>query len=434
MYWEIAVTILMFLTIIVLLLKGVAAPGTVFIAVPVAASLLMGYSLSEINDFVMTGLGQVSGTIFLMVMAVMYFSMLHEAGVFNFLVTAMTKRLKNSVISTIIVAQIISLITQLDGSGATTAICTITSMRPVFEKQKISREALMLILSLGSGILLILPYMPGLVESASYVGLDPNEIYNYLLPVLIFGLVLFMLCSIPIAWVEKRRGAGMSDKEFAEMKDSLQSEVQYPMGKGVALFDGIFTLFLLIGILLKVIPTNVGFGLGFFIMLFVNYRTVKEQTEYISRKTSTALNMAYTMLGIAVLVGVNGSTGALQSLAELIASNLPEAALSWLLPVICVFALPLSMVLGNALSAVIVPAMVSVLSGIGLSAMQVQPAIWVACMLGANLSLFNASPYLALGLAGVDIKDHLKYSFCPTWAFSVALVVFMIVCGLLPVG
>lgn len=430
--WSIVITLIMLLAIIVLLMKGVSSPGVIFMGVPIIGALLMGYSFTEINDFIGTGLNSVVGTIYLMVMAVMFFGILRESGVFDLVVRFITKFLKNSIPSTMLVAMIISMLTQLGGSGAAASLCTIPTMRPLFEKQKIRREALMLIVSIGTGMMLLLPYMPGFVENTSYVGINVVDAYGRMIPVLVFGIVLAFVACFPLALVEKRHGAGMTDEEFNAFKEEMMKPAELPKGKGVAAFNGIFTLVCLLGILLKMLPINLTFGFGFVILLFVNYHSPKEQADYIMKNAGPALNMAFTMLGVAVLVGVNGSTGAMGELAAMLTQNMSADMIRWILPVFCILGVPINMLLGNSVGPVIVPALVSIMSTVGVSAMEVQPACWASMMLAANLCLFNASPYLGLGLCGVEMKDHLKYSFLPIWGFEIILVIFMLVTGLLP--
>ena len=39
---------------------------------------------------------------------------------------------------------------------------------------------------------------------------------------------------------------------------------------------------------------------------------------------------------------------------------------------------------------------------------------------------------LGVGLADVDIKDHIKASFLYVWGFSILCMLFAIVCGIMP--
>ena len=58
-----------------------------------------------------------------------------------------------------------------------------------------------------------------------------------------------------------------------------------------------------------------------------------------------------------------------------------------------------------------------------------------AMLIGENVGL-SVSPvvpptFLAIGLAGVELKDHIKFSFLPLWALSIAMMVFAILLGII---
>ncbi len=432
MTMDMMIVLAMMVIIVVLLVKGVRAPGTVFMLVPIVACLLMGYTPKEINGFIGDGLKSVVGTLFLMVVAVIYFGILHEAGVFKAMVRFVMKFLGNSVLATMIVTALVSFLTQLDGSGATTALCTIPTMRPIYEKQKIRCETLLLIESLASGIFCLLPWAPGLVEASSYVGVEAYSVFQFLLPTIVFSVSLLLLLCIPLSILEKRRGAGLADEEFTELKRSLHEELVLPFGKGVAIFDGIFTLIIMVLMLAGILPSNITFGFGLAVLLVVNFRTNKEQSEYMKRQAPLALSMTYTMLGVAVLVGINNGTGALGDLAQWLSGNMSGDLLSHLPFLMCLISMPLSITLSNAKNSVIVPAILPLVLSFGFEPVQLVGVIFATGVISANLNLFNAAPYLALGLAGVEMKDHLKYSLLPVYGFSLCMVAFFVISGALP--
>ncbi len=433
---NVIITLIMLLAIIVLVFKAPASPGVIFTGVPIIAALFMGFSLAEINGFIGNGLKSVSGTLFLMVFAVLYFNILTEAGVFNALVKFIMRFLGNSVLGSVLVAAVLSMASALSASGATTALCTIPTMRPVFEKQKIRATALLLVESLGSGIIILLPWAPGINEAASYVGVDVYNVYLFLRPLIIFCIVALLLMCIPISILEKRHGAGMTKEEFDVMKAEISKPVELPYGKGVAIFDGVVTIVLLIALLSGKISTNVGFGFGYVLLLMVNFHSAKERGEYMKRHSPIALNMAFTMLGVGVLVGINGGTGALNDLANYIAANVNSGFLTHLPFILCLLSLPLSITIGGTKNSVILPALIPIVTslGLGFTAEQVLGAVFATGVISANVNLFNAAPYLALSLAGgVEMKDHLKYSLVPIYGFSLLMLAFMVVTGMLPI-
>ncbi|WP_294148433.1 SLC13 family permease [uncultured Clostridium sp.] len=433
MTWNGIITLIMMVLIIILLFRGVSSPGVIFSTVPIIASLLMGFGPAEISGFIGEGLKAISGTLFLMVFAVLYFGLLHEAGVFQALIRLVMRFLGNSITGTMWVTALISVLTQLDGSGATTAICTIPTMRPVYEKQRIRCEALLLIESLASGILCLLPWAPGLCEAAAYVNVDVYELFLWLIPVLVFSLAALFLLCIPLAAYEKRHGAGMTRQEFEEMKREIDKPLEFPLGKGVAVFDGIVTLCLMAALLGGIVKTNFAFGLTFGILLVVNFRDIGRQREYLKKQAPMALDMAVTILGVCVMVGVNQGTGAIADLANWMVSNTSGSLLSHLPFVLCLFSMLLSITIGGSKNSVVLPAVIPMVAAFGFTPVQVLGAVFATGVISANLSLFNATPYLALGLAGVEMKSHLKYSLLPVYGFSLLMLLFMVVSGMLPI-
>jgi CitMHS family citrate-Mg2+:H+ or citrate-Ca2+:H+ symporter len=59
-----------------------------------------------------------------------------------------------------------------------------------------------------------------------------------------------------------------------------------------------------------------------------------------------------------------------------------------------------------------------------------------ACVIGAcvavNLCLVAPTPYLSLGLCGIEMKDNLRYCFIPTWLLSIFLVIVAAITGAIP--
>lgn len=57
----------------------------------------------------------------------------------------------------------------------------------------------------------------------------------------------------------------------------------------------------------------------------------------------------------------------------------------------------------------------------------------VAMLIGKNLSLLVSplvpATYLGIGLASVELKEHVKYSIPPLWIVSIIMLIFAIIIG-----
>ena len=427
---KIIITLIMIIAIVVLTIKSWAHHTVVMAGVPIIAALLMGFSVGQINGMIIQGLNSVAMTTGIMLFSLAYFGILHEAGVFNVLVSWVLRHMKNSVLGVMISTAVITCLTQLDGSGATTALCTIPPMRPIYDKMKIRREALVLIESCGSAVLCLVPWAPGMNESSAFAGINVMDLFHWCIPLLVFGIVILFLMCVPLSMYEKRHGAGMTNEEFEKIKEQLKN-VELPMGKGVAIFDAMLTLVLLLAMIFKFISPLAGFVAGYVVLAIVNFKNAKAQREYIKRQSPVMLNVAFTMFSVAVLVGINNGTGALTDLANLIANTNPS--LARVMPLLmCVFSIPCSMILGaTGKASILVPAVIALAAPFGFSPVQIVGAIFATGVVTANINFFSATPYMTLALAGVEMRDNIKYCFPPLYGVSLLMTIFMLITGMM---
>ena len=433
MTFNMIIAVIMIIAIVICLFKEVSNPGVVFASISIIAALLMGHSFREINGWIWDGFGWVGGTVFLMVFAVLYFGILHEANIFKLIVRVIMRLVGNNVTAVLIVTDLLSIATQMDGSGATTALCTIPPLKPIYEKMNIRREALMLIFTFGGGCMLLLPWAPGINEYMTYVGSDAYTAFSMLIPVLIFVLVLSVIACIIYAIVEKKHGAGMSKEAFEQMKIEIDESTKVDTSKkGIMIFDGVLTIAMVVSLLAGWTSANVVFALGLGILLLVNYKNADAQYDYIARQARTVANMTITMFGLAVFLGVCDGTGALNELTEYITAGVPESIIIHLPFIICMLALPLSVFLGSASAAILVPSVATLAAPLGIDPAAFMAVYFVSQISSINLCLFSATPYLALELADVKLIPHLKYSLAPCLIFGWLTTIFCAVIGLIP--
>ena len=101
--------------------------------------------------------------------------------------------------------------------------------------------------------------------------------------------------------------------------------------------------------------------------------------------------------------------------------------------ILCLISVPLSMCVGSdTVYMVIAPILGEMTVAFGGSMLQAGAALMIGSCLSANLALIGPTPYLALGLAGVEMGDHLKANFLPTWIFGIVMAVIAVLFGVFP--
>lgn len=430
---SIIAAIIMFVLMVVLVLLDKCHASLVFILIPCVTALCIGYSLADIGNFAVNGLKSVASTSTMMIFAIMYFSVLWEVGIFDLLIQRVLKVLGNSVLRICFVTAILSNLTQLDGAGSTTALCTIPPLRPVYEKMNIRKQALLLIFSNVSGIWCLLPWTGGILVACAANNVDVKDVFNLAIPVFIFGIIISYLACIPIAAVEKRHGAGLPDAEWEEFRKSLERPVELKVSKVVAGIDIVMTLFLILGLLLGWLPSTISFIVFYAIAMIINFPSTKAQTAQIKAQAGSVLPILSIVLAVGVLVGITQGTGMVTDLANYLVTVLPASISSHILFLTCLVGVPITCFLGSDnMKTIVMPAIVAIVASFGISAVQVVLALHVMTICAANVTLFSASPYLSLGLADVTMKEHLRYSLLPVWGISLILLAFMLITGVIP--
>ena len=428
-----ALGFIMLAIIVVLLISNKTSIIPVFGIIPVIAAAALGYGLADIQGFMNDGFKSVLNTIILFSFAVMFFSLLSDVGMFDVIVNRVMKYLGNNVLAVLYIACFVTMISHLDGSGATTALVTIPTMLPIFKKMKMRPICIVFVMTLMSGAMNITPWCASMLRITSVTGLDAQELWRYLALVQAFAIVGGLLLMIPIAAVEKRNGAGMTDEEFAELKKTLEQPAKVSVSKPVLVFDMALTAFMIVGLLLGWFGTAIGFIVAFGLALIVNYPNVKQQSAKIKQYGGPAINMVMTIIAIGVLVGVMNGTGMIEGMTNVILGVLPESLGRHLCFLVSLFIVPINAIIGSDnIYFALTPIMQSIVSTYGVTDMALATSIVVPCALGAGITLIGPSPYLALGLADCTMGEHLKYSFKWVWLLAAVTTVFAGVIGKIP--
>lgn len=428
-----AIGFLMLLVIVVLLLTGKVSLPPIFVVIPVLACLICGFGLADINKFIGTGLSSVLNTVALFTFAVLYFSILNDVGMFDVIVSKMMRFLGNKVELVMWITCLIATISHLDGSGATTMLVTIPMMLPIYKKMKIRPQALLLLAAICSGSMNMTPWCSSVLRLTSATGTDAMELWRYVLPLQVICLVLSYLIVIPLARLERKNGAGMSAGEFSALKATLNQPVETKVPMNIIIFDMLLTVVLLVAMLAGAVKSNLGFMAGLAIALVVNFPNPKDQTKKVKEFGGTALNMIMIIFSIGVLVGVLKDSGMMDGMVTAILGIVPQSLGTHLTWIVSALSVPLSMFLGSdTVYMAVAPIMANVVTAFGSGVMQLNAAFLIGACLSANLCLVGPTPYLALGLADVDMPSNLKYCF--PWVFGMSLVISVIagIIGIIP--
>lgn len=441
-----AVGFILVILMVALVIRGKVHLTPILVLLSALAVLVLGFTgnlghdaldivahMKSLQGFLGTGLNKVLNTAALFTFAVVFFNVLADAGMFDFIVGKVMKVIGNNVSMILLLTCAVTAISHLDGSGATTWLITAPMMLPLFTAMNVSPIILLLYIALVSGVENMLPWTSALARvTAAVDGVEAYPLWQSLLPAQIIGLILLFASCFVVGPMLKKRGAGMSDEKFAELRSGMQAakEPVLKVSKAILFGDMALLVVLVFCLLMGWINTNVAFMIGLSLALIMNCKGPKEMTAQIKKHGANALNMVMIIFSIGMLVGVLDGSGMMKAMTNTLVGLMPESVGSHLSFIIAMISVPLSMVIGSdALYMVVAPILAPVAVSFGGTAMAAAAACTIGACCAVNLCLVAPTPYLALGLCGVEMKDNLKYCFIPTWILSIILGIIAALTG-----
>ena len=450
--------------IVVTLFKSRTQPAIAFIVFPAVLGLILvlggRYSFVNLATMIKSGFGSTAPTAALFVFSVLYFGIMTDAGMFDIIIGRLMGLVGDNVIGVALVTAVIALVGHLDGGGASTFCIVVPALLPVYKRMRMRTTTLLRIAVLSMGVLNLMPWAGPTMRAASVLGMEAGSLWQTILPIQIFGMVLALAHAALSGWQEKRRGSGLhgalaetgSASEAAQAQSAGANELARPK---LFLFNILLTIAVIALLIWDVFPSYFPFMIGTAIALFVNYGfTAKMHKKIINLHAGPALMMCSTLMGAAVLMGVlTTSLGAdgnaisakvmdlpagtipsvVRCLAAIVSGILPAALGQHLPLVIGILSVPLALAFDtDSYFYGMLPVVIGIGQAFGVDALPIAVAMVVCRNCATFISPMVPATLLGTGLADVDIKDHIKASFLYVWGFSILCMLAAVAFGIMP--
>lgn len=435
----IVVGLLGFLTIasiVVTLFKSKTLPSIAFIVFPsiLAIILVLGgyYSFENVGSLIKEGFKSTGPTAALFVFSVLFFGIMSDAGMFDVIINQLMKLVGDNVMGVTIMTAVIATVAHLDGAGAATFCIVIPAMLPIYKKMHMRATTLLRIAVLSMGVLNLLPWAGPTMRAASVLGQDAGNLWKTVLPIQIFGILLSLGNAFLAGIQEVKRGAGLNGDlakkhgkvEVEENKDNENSELARPK---LFVFNLILTIIVIALLIWDKFPSYFPFMIGVAIAVLVNYTDIKLQKKVINLHAGPALMMCSTLMSAAVLMGILVKTVTVNDVE--IASALGSIIVIILDIQLTTLALAFDT---DSYFYGMLPIMIGIGQQFKIAALPIAIAMVVCRNCATFISPMVPATLLGVGLAEVDIKDHIKNSFLYVWGFSIICLIFAVIIGIIP--
>lgn len=427
--------LLMIVIIVWALIQSKTNPVPIFVIVPIIAAVIAGFGPEDIFKFIQTGVSKTWSTAVLFIFSIVYFSLMSDVGLFDPMVNYLAKKAGNNIMLVTIATAMIAVIGHLDGALASTLLITIPAMLPIYKKLHIRPVVLVCIIGAAMSIMNLVPWGGPVARTGVVLNADVNALWQDLIPLQGVGLVILLVFATYMGMVEKRRGAGLNPTGEVALLDSsivpadsnaTTADIEAMKRPKLLWFNGILTLIVILLLCFTKIPLYGAFMFGLAIALIVNFPGAKAQAKAIKMHADTALTMPMILLASGVFLGVLSGTKMMDNMASMLIALVPDFLGPHLQTVFGIFGVPIGMLLGtDSYFFGLVPLAISVGQKFGVNPQDMAMAMLISKNYGVLVTPHAATTFLACGLAGIEIKDMLK--FCAPRLFVMSLI--SLACG-----
>ncbi len=412
------------------------SPLVALIVVPIAGALAGGFGL-QTAAFVTAGLKDMAPVVAMFVFAILFFGVVTDAGMFDPVVEGVLRAVGTHPRWIVPGTALLAALVHLDGSGAVTFLIVVPALLPLYRKLGMDRRLLACAAAMAAGVMNMLPWGGPTLRASAALGIPVAELYRPLLPVQATGLLFVLVVAYVLGRREEARLSGdeASPDGGAEPHRPELTGEQRALRRPRLFWINVALTCGVLGIMVSGrVPPAVAFMAGTALALTLNYPDLAAQRQRVDAHAKAALMMASILLAAGVFTGVLKGSGMLEAMARTGVAHVP-AGLAGHVPVaLGVVAMPLSLLFDpDSFYFGVLPVVAEVSGRLGVTPASVAHGALLGQMTtGFPVSPLTPATYLLVGLTGVDLAEHQRFSIPLLWAASVVMTIAAVVFGVLP--
>ncbi len=440
-----ALTILAWVMIIVfmtLIMTKRMSPFTALIFVPLVFALLgsfmglyseqamkayessgLGAQIKLLGDWVRQGTVKVAPTGVMLLFAIMYFSLMLNAGMFDPILRKLIGFAKGDPLKIQVAAALVAAAVSLNGDGTTTTLIVCTAFVPIYKTLKMSLMNLAVTTVLMNTIMNLLPWGgPSARVISVFSELSDAAVLNALAPGMIVAFIYMMGVAFYMGWKERKKLGitKLTDAQIEQMMAPASEEDVKLKRPHLFWVNLVMTVALVAMLMMQTFPSLTLFTVGTVLALLINYPNLKEQKNRIQDNAGDALQVVILVFGAGAFTGLFENSGMSTALAQSLADIIPTSLGNWWGLITALISAPGTFFLSNdAFYYGVLP----VLSQAGVQYGYTTLELGVASLLGQAFHLLSplvAFIYLLLEMTGQDLGEWQRKS--AKWALGIFII------------
>jgi citrate-Mg2+:H+ or citrate-Ca2+:H+ symporter, CitMHS family len=423
------------LVLLAVILTKKLSPLAALIAIPIIGALIGGFGIGT-GKFIVQGIQNIAPVVAMFIFAIVFFGVLTDAGMFDPIIGKILRVVGNHPTRIVMGSALLAILVHLDGSGAVTFLIAIPPLLPLYERLNMDKRVLACVVALGAGTMNIVPWGGPTLRAATSLQVPITDLYNPVIPAQLCGLAFVMLVAFWLGRRETKRlgvAADVGENAVVYQRELTEEEKKLRRPK-MFWFNVLLTICVIVGLVWGALAPAVLFMIGATLALVVNYPDVTIQRSRVDAHAKAALMMASILLAAGSLMGIMKGTGMITAMAKSAVDFIPQAFATHIPALMALVSMPMSLLFDpDSFYFGFLPVVAEVAKTLGVPVLQVgQAAIIGQMTTGFPVSPLTPSTFLLIGLTGVDLGDHQKFTIPLAFLTTIVMAIVSILIGLYP--
>jgi citrate-Mg2+:H+ or citrate-Ca2+:H+ symporter, CitMHS family len=414
----------MVLVFMAMIMTRKLAPLTALILVPIAFGVLGGFA-PDLGKMMLAGVTKIAPTGIMLMFAILYFAIMIDAGLFEPVVNALVRIVGGDPVRVVVGTAALALFVSLDGDGSTTYMITTAAMLPLYRRLGIRPLVLACVTMMAGGVMNILPWGGPTARAATALSVDASDLFVPMIPSMLVAASWVLYAAYRLGLRERTRIMAMGVIPFSDetaLDDNVSpTETHRPK---LLLLNALMTVALMVSLILGLLPLPILFMIAFAIAIMVNYPSVAEQKHLLATHAANVMAVAALIFAAGIFTGILSGTKMVDAMGESVVRMVPAALGPFLSVVTGLLSIPFTFFMSNdAFYFGILPILAKAGQAYGITAAEMGRA----SLIGQPVHLLSPlvpSTYLLVGLVGVGLDEHQRFTI--KWSLLTSLVLLAV--------
>ncbi|OAA90727.1 SLC13 family permease [Clostridium ljungdahlii] len=432
-YTTIVGLVMLAVIIVALTTKKLSFPIATSVIPILIAWLALGFSIHAMDKFLQPAISSMFiKTAFMLMFAMLYFNMASESGMFDTIIEKVLQVSKDkmNIYVAMVLTIIISSVAMLSANVATTYMIAFPTLVPLYKKLNLDRRYLLILTTSSIAMMGFLPWGIALATMSAFSGVSPDLLAAHCWKAALLFIPIFPFMIMYFGKLHKKNVSTIGIVETISEEEAAIEEESSNRRPKLFLVNLFILILAIVALVAFRYPAYIVFMFAYGVTAVINYPKISDQNKINGKVARSYFNLLFMLMAIAVFTGVFNSTGMTKGFVKLIMWIFPHSLVRYAHLILLACAVIVLRYLPYQIYLSLLPILIGVGHGFGLTPVQVVTPYVSNIGLGTGSSPMTGGTYVGVSMAEIDMDEYVSLAVRVQSVCNVVIIVLGLITGI----